>query len=201
MRAHKKSQNTPGTAGGPGGHDRTLAIKSRKKPENLFVFHITYGYAKPWEFPWSGSKAIDVEEERRRENQYYVYIQIHILPILWSAASSSTSTKFNYNKQQNNLTFRGINCSTNNTCGLLILCVIWQLSLSFNWQWNRRVSIDTRASKQARWVCVLPILLLNTLLSPNNWKDQCCLLSQFRSWLVDRKWSLGSMTPYVPGSI
>ena len=26
--------NTPGTAGGPGGRDRTLALKSRKTPEN-----------------------------------------------------------------------------------------------------------------------------------------------------------------------
>ena len=30
--------NTPGTAGGPGGRDRTLAVKSRKTPQNLFVF-------------------------------------------------------------------------------------------------------------------------------------------------------------------
>ena len=27
-------ENTPGTAGGPGGCDRTLAVKSRKTPEN-----------------------------------------------------------------------------------------------------------------------------------------------------------------------
>ena len=28
--------NTPGTAGGPGGHDRTLAEQTEKMPENLF---------------------------------------------------------------------------------------------------------------------------------------------------------------------
>ena len=30
--------NTPGTAGGPGGRDRTLAIKSRKRPEKNTFF-------------------------------------------------------------------------------------------------------------------------------------------------------------------
>ena len=30
--------NTPGTAGGPGGRDRTLAVKSRKTAENQLFF-------------------------------------------------------------------------------------------------------------------------------------------------------------------
>ena len=30
--------NTPGTRGGPGGRDRTLAVKRRKRPENQFFF-------------------------------------------------------------------------------------------------------------------------------------------------------------------
>ena len=30
--------NTPGTTGGPGGRDRTLAVKSRKTAENQFFF-------------------------------------------------------------------------------------------------------------------------------------------------------------------
>ena len=29
--------NTPGTAGGPGGRDRTLAVKSRKTHENHYI--------------------------------------------------------------------------------------------------------------------------------------------------------------------
>ena len=54
-------QNTAGTAGGPGGGDRTLAIKSRKTagkknlfffkktnlpPQIFFFFHISSSYAK-----------------------------------------------------------------------------------------------------------------------------------------------------------
>ena len=31
-------KNTPGTAGGPGGRDQTLAVKRRKTPENQFFF-------------------------------------------------------------------------------------------------------------------------------------------------------------------
>ena len=45
--------NTQGTAGGPGGRDRTLAVKSRKN-EKLF---------RTWEIPWSGSKAKDLYYE------------------------------------------------------------------------------------------------------------------------------------------
>ena len=34
----KSVQNTPGTRGGPGGRDRTLAVKSRKSAKNHFFF-------------------------------------------------------------------------------------------------------------------------------------------------------------------
>ena len=62
----KNGENTPGTAGGPGGRDRTLAVKSRK----------TSSYAKilggklfrTWEFPRSGSKAKDGERKRERRD-------------------------------------------------------------------------------------------------------------------------------------
>ena len=36
--------NTPGTAGGPGGRDRTLALKSRKMAENNFFSHKKIGF-------------------------------------------------------------------------------------------------------------------------------------------------------------
>ena len=70
-------ENTPGTAGGPGGRDRTLAVaKIRAKmtfflggekitPKKYFFLHISSSYAKilgeklfrTWEIPRSGSKA------------------------------------------------------------------------------------------------------------------------------------------------
>ena len=79
--------NTPGTAGGPGGRDRTLAVKSRKitkksaffvKKKNylhLFFLHISSSYAKmlgetnfrTLEIPRSESKAKDGEKERRKK--------------------------------------------------------------------------------------------------------------------------------------
>ena len=81
--------NTPGTAGGPGGRDRTLAVKSRKTSERspfflkkikftrkkYFFLHISSSYAKilgeklfhTWEIPRSGSKAEDGGEEREKE--------------------------------------------------------------------------------------------------------------------------------------
>ena len=34
----KKRENTPGTAGGPGGRDRTLAAKSKKRAKKLPFF-------------------------------------------------------------------------------------------------------------------------------------------------------------------
>ena len=38
--------NTPGTAGGPGSRDRTLAVKSRKNDQKSVVLHISSSYAK-----------------------------------------------------------------------------------------------------------------------------------------------------------
>ena len=38
MMYKNKQYNTPGTAGGPGGRDRTLAVKSRKAAEKSFFF-------------------------------------------------------------------------------------------------------------------------------------------------------------------
>ena len=72
--------NTPGTAGGPGGRDRTLAVKSKKTLKNqpnylkkLFFLYISSSYAKilgetnfhTWKFPRSGSKAKDGEKYSR----------------------------------------------------------------------------------------------------------------------------------------
>ena len=59
---------TPGTAGGPGGRDQTLAIKSLKKTKKINFLHISSSYAKilgeklfhTWEIPRSGSKAEDI---------------------------------------------------------------------------------------------------------------------------------------------
>ena len=83
----KIPRNTPGTAGGPGGRDRMLAVKRRKNsrksvfffvkkkitPQKYFFSHISASYAKilgetnfqPWEFPRSGSKAKDGEKRER----------------------------------------------------------------------------------------------------------------------------------------
>ena len=81
--------NTPGTAGGPGGSDRTLAIQSRKTAEKntlfslrnkiypiFFFLHIFSSYAKilgetnfhTREFTRSGSKAKDGGEKKERLN-------------------------------------------------------------------------------------------------------------------------------------
>ena len=77
-------QNTPGTAGGPGGRDRTLAVKSqkharksslfflKKKKLPIFFLHISSSYAKilgetnfhAREIPRSGAKAKDGEEKK-----------------------------------------------------------------------------------------------------------------------------------------
>ena len=80
--------NTPGTAGGPGGRDRTMAVKSRKNvtffslkkkftPKKYFFLHISSSYAKilgeklfrTWEIPRSGSKAKNGEKEREKERK------------------------------------------------------------------------------------------------------------------------------------
>ena len=40
VRQEKRNKNTPGTAGGPGGPDRTLAVKSRKNGRKICFFFI-----------------------------------------------------------------------------------------------------------------------------------------------------------------
>ena len=52
----KRNRNTPGTRGGPGGRDQTLAVKRRKTPEDQLFFVKNF---QPREFPRSGSKAKD----------------------------------------------------------------------------------------------------------------------------------------------
>ena len=50
LRTDKVSSNIPKTAGGPGGHDRTLAVKSPKNAQKLtekkIFLHISSSYAK-----------------------------------------------------------------------------------------------------------------------------------------------------------
>ena len=79
------SKNTPGTAGGPGGRDRTLAVKSRKNAKKSFFFlkkkKITYFFfiyllvmSKYWgkqiftqgRFPEVGQKQ-KAERKKRKE--------------------------------------------------------------------------------------------------------------------------------------
>ena len=84
----KTKLNTPGTAGGPGGRDRTLAVKSRKMsekspfflekikftPKNLFFFIYLLVMPKYWggnyfahgRFPEVGQKQ-KTEKEREKE--------------------------------------------------------------------------------------------------------------------------------------
>ena len=38
QKTEKKKKDTPGTAGGPGGRDRTLAVKSRKNVRKITFF-------------------------------------------------------------------------------------------------------------------------------------------------------------------
>ena len=84
--------NTPGTAGGPGGRDRTLALKSRKtlkksafshkkikitQTKYCFLLHISSSYAKilgeklfrTWEIPQSGSKAKNGEKKKKKKGE------------------------------------------------------------------------------------------------------------------------------------
>ena len=85
------SHNTPGTAGGPGGRDRTLAVKaektSKKSPfflkkikftqKKYFFLHISSSYVKilgeqlfrTWEIPRSGSKAEDGGEKKKKKKE------------------------------------------------------------------------------------------------------------------------------------
>ena len=90
-RKKERERNTPGTAGGPGGHDRTLAVKSkkiaRKSPfflgekkitqKTYFFLHISSRYAeilretnfRTREIPRSGSKAEDGGKKRKKERE------------------------------------------------------------------------------------------------------------------------------------
>ena len=54
----KTEKNTPGTAGGPGGRDRMLAVKSLKNPKKSF---------HTWEISRSGSKEKDGEGKKRKK--------------------------------------------------------------------------------------------------------------------------------------
>ena len=49
-RRRKKKRNTPGTAGGPGGRDRTLAMKNRKSYAKILGDKLFC----TWEIPRSG---------------------------------------------------------------------------------------------------------------------------------------------------
>ena len=42
----KTEKNTPGTADGPGGRDRTLAVKSRKNARKSFFLVYEYRYSR-----------------------------------------------------------------------------------------------------------------------------------------------------------
>ena len=77
--------NTPGGAGGPGGRDRKLALKSRKKNSKISFFwvknknykkyffsHISSSYNKilgETNFHTSGSKAKDREKKKKRKER------------------------------------------------------------------------------------------------------------------------------------
>ena len=71
----KKEKNTPGTAGGPGGCDRTLAVKSRKNAKKSL--NLSSIYAKilgetnfhAQEIPRRGSKAKEGEREKRERKK------------------------------------------------------------------------------------------------------------------------------------
>ena len=74
--------NTPGTAGGPGGRDRTLDVKSKKIARKSAFFrkkiknYLSSSYAKilgetnfpTREIPRSGSKAKDGEKKKKRKD-------------------------------------------------------------------------------------------------------------------------------------
>ena len=48
VKSKKRRENTPGTAGGPGGRDRTLAVKSRKNgKKNLLFFRKKIKFTPP----------------------------------------------------------------------------------------------------------------------------------------------------------
>ena len=65
--------NTPGTAGGPGGRDRTLAVKSiktsEKSPSSSYAKILGDKLFHTWEIPRSGSKVGDGGEKKRGEKE------------------------------------------------------------------------------------------------------------------------------------
>ena len=75
----KNINNTPGTAGGPGGHDRTLAVKSRKNGRNFFFFCMYLlvmpkywgkNYFAHGRFPEVGQKQkTEKKKERKKEKE------------------------------------------------------------------------------------------------------------------------------------
>ena len=74
----KVAHNTPGTRGGPGSRDRTLAVKSQKNARKSVFLHLSSSCAKilgqklfhTREFPRSGSKAKDGKEEKRKTESW-----------------------------------------------------------------------------------------------------------------------------------
>ena len=83
----KARSNTPGTAGGPGGRDRTLALKSRKTQKNnlffvkkyklfLFCIYLLFmpkywgkNYCAHGSFPEVDQKQKTEKKERKRERE------------------------------------------------------------------------------------------------------------------------------------
>ena len=62
----KERKNTPGTRGGPGGRDGTLAVKRRKNTKISFVLVNFLFMPKYWgSFPEVGQKQKTEREERR----------------------------------------------------------------------------------------------------------------------------------------
>ena len=70
------SFNTPGTAGGPGGRDRTLAVKT-EKTHKIFLLDIPSSYAKisgetnsqPREFPRVKSRRRRKRKKKKEEEE------------------------------------------------------------------------------------------------------------------------------------
>ena len=70
-------ENTPGTAGGPGGRDRTLAVKSRKNTQKSFFCIYLLVTPKYWgkqifthgRFP-EGQKQKTERKERKKESKH-----------------------------------------------------------------------------------------------------------------------------------
>ena len=82
----KTEKNTPGTAGGPGGRDQMLVVKSKKNARKsaffikkikittiFFLLHISSSYSKILGkriFTQSGSKAEDGEKREKKTEQW-----------------------------------------------------------------------------------------------------------------------------------